>query len=501
MNTMDLLELIGQTPDKYVQDVADPVKKRTPAKRIWLIAAVITALAILAGCVAYVLNLNDLILFEKTYEDYTTGETEPRVILSLQGAAGSDGYMACREWEVWRQNYDQEYELYSEEACTAFPIEYQMEHVYTQEMKDKLDEICEKYDVELMGRQYRDTENQFILDALQISGVCRENDSAEAEEYIRYFYANGSFVAECTITLEEDLWDTPIHMEFICYRENAFTSTYLPVVNFEKYEQWNYTTAGGDTVLLAIGPEKAMIFTESDHWFITAVYYKITEEDLVMDKPALEAVAEVFDYSVSPSAPNEECLAEADARIEAESDEHAQQQQALAEGFTAIEVFGAASYETRVRYCLERHPEADKMGYALQDLDGDGKPELLLGMDGYIHYMFTQTEEEAFGLVDWWHQGTAVIMEDGSIAFMEMAEDHSWGRIVFFRVEDGTRAEYKELLYSPGFFGEESHWQRRDEEGYHPTTQQEYEAVLESIHIEPIEMIPLSLYPLSLESQ
>ena len=37
MNTMDLLELIGQTPDKYVLDVADPVKKRIPAKRIGMI--------------------------------------------------------------------------------------------------------------------------------------------------------------------------------------------------------------------------------------------------------------------------------------------------------------------------------------------------------------------------------------------------------------------------------------------------------------------------------
>ena len=89
MNTMDLLELIGQTPDKYVLDAAGLGKKRAPAKRIWLIAAVITALAILAGCVAYVLNLQDLVLFERTYEDWKTGETEPKTVISLQGPAGS----------------------------------------------------------------------------------------------------------------------------------------------------------------------------------------------------------------------------------------------------------------------------------------------------------------------------------------------------------------------------------------------------------------------------
>ena len=151
MNTMDLLELIGETPETYVLDAADTAKKRIPAKRIWLIAAVIAVLAILAGCVAYVLNLQDLVLFERTYEDWETGETEPKVVISLQGPAGSKAYLAAQEWLEWKASYDPERELYSEEARAAFPEEYQPYAVYTQEMKDKLDAICDKYDVELMG--------------------------------------------------------------------------------------------------------------------------------------------------------------------------------------------------------------------------------------------------------------------------------------------------------------------------------------------------------------
>ena len=323
MNTMDLLELIGETPEQYVLDAGEIIKRRAPAKRIWLIAAVIAALAILAGCVAYVLNIQDLVLFERSYEDWETGETEPKAVISLQGPAGSKAYLAAKEWLEWKASYDPERKLYSEGACAVFPEEYQPYSIYTQEMKDKLDEICDKYDVELMGRPYYDTDNAYVLEALQIGGICRTDSPMQTQAHIRYIYRNGSFAADCTVTLDEALWPEPLLVAYRCYNKDAFHEVVLSVADFEDYEQWNYTATDGKEMLLALGPEKALIFAQTGDWFFAVtgmdtVAGNVLDGEITMGKEVLETVANAFDFKVQPKAPPEEYFTQADERLKEE---------------------------------------------------------------------------------------------------------------------------------------------------------------------------------------
>ena len=68
MNSNDLFDIIGETPERYVLDAANvntkviPMRKRSP-KRMWLIAAIIALILCLVGCaVAYILSLDNMIL-------------------------------------------------------------------------------------------------------------------------------------------------------------------------------------------------------------------------------------------------------------------------------------------------------------------------------------------------------------------------------------------------------------------------------------------------------
>ena len=508
MNTMDLLELIGETPETYVLDAADTAKKRIPAKRIWLIAAVIAVLAILAGCVAYVLNLQDLVLFERTYEDWETGETEPKAVISLQGPAGSKAYLAAQEWLEWKASYDPERELYSEEARAAFPEEYQPYAVYTQEMKDKLDAICDKYDVELMGQPYYDTDNAYVLEALQIDGVCRKNTAAQVEEHIRYIYRNGSFAANCTITLDEELWPEPLLVDYKCYYKDAFHEVVLSVADFEDYEQWNYTTTDGKELLLALGPEKALIFAQTGDWFFAVTHIdtkagNILDGEITMSKAALEQIANVFDFKIQPKAPTEEYFMLAAARLKEEEAQRLESQEDINWEQIYKDTYGVASFEERVRFHLENNSKASRMGYALKDLDGDEKPELLIGYDGYIRYIYSEYNSETVGILDWTNTGNAYLAEDGTIVNMTETNTEAAAFCDFIRVENGSPVYDLQLVYNPGFFGhDDSPWQiNHGSAKYEPITEEEYLRLQNSKARMQVQMLPLSEYPMQTQVQ
>ena len=499
MNTMDLLELIGQTPDKCVLDAADPVKKRIPAKRIWLIAAIITTLAILAGCVAYVLNLQDLVLFERTYENWETGEAEPKAVISLQGPAGSKAYLAAQEWLEWKATYDPERKLYSQGACAAFPEAYQPYSIYTQEMKDKLDEICDKYDIELMGRPYYDTDNAYVLEALQIGGICRTDSPVQTEEHIRYIYRNGSFAANCTITPYEALWPEPLLVEYTCYNQDAFHEVVLSIADFEAYEQWNYTTTDGKEVLLALGPDKALIFAQNGDWFfaVTQIATKagnVLDGEITMGKEVLETVANAFDFKIQPKAPPEEYFTQAAERLKEEEAQRLESQEDINWEQSYKDTYGVASFEERVRFHLENNSKASRMGYALKDLDGDGKAELLIGWDGYIHHIYSEKNGETEAVLDFLNvMNFAYLTEDGSVANIGQPSS-------FFHVENGTRVDDTQLEYWPM---EENPWWLRD---FSAGTQEQiskerYDKLLNSKERVPMDMLPLTEYPMQTQVQ
>ena len=163
MNPMDIINGLGGIEDGFVMEAAAfrqekgklwPVAK----KKLWLLAAMIALALLLVGCtVVYVLRLQDMAFGQDTQEVLGSG-VQDRTMLSLRGVKGTPGYQATKEWYEWLKTYDPDDRIYhSQEAFSEdFGDDYYAYNLYTREMKDKLDEICDKYQLNLLGKMYVD---------------------------------------------------------------------------------------------------------------------------------------------------------------------------------------------------------------------------------------------------------------------------------------------------------------------------------------------------------
>ena len=186
MNGEDLFRGLNYVNAKFI-DEAETItqlkveKKILSLRRPVLIAAIIGLLLLLMGCAAYFYSLKQLVIIDHanqvvaTVQDYKqelppegTTETLPEKnagpfvaekVLSLQGYEGSPSYNALQEW--WEYAID--YTIQNPEL--RFSSNYQRPEAYTkypcysQDMVDKVDEICSKYGLHLLGK------STFITDA------------------------------------------------------------------------------------------------------------------------------------------------------------------------------------------------------------------------------------------------------------------------------------------------------------------------------------------------
>lgn len=507
MNSNDLFDIIGETPERYVLDAANvnakviPMRKRSP-KRIWLIAAIIALILCLVGCaVAYVLSLGNMILGTEFIED-RTGVTEPRTQLSLQGFVGSNSYQAAKEWFDFLQSYDPDGAIeFSDEAYSVeFPEDYQFYQLYSVEMKDKLDEICQKYDLELLGPVLVDVTADDMFRELGIKGILREDAQAEIEWSQGgpgYFFRNGTFEVECYITLtgENNPWPFDNLISFRCHNKNSFDAVFLSMTDPTQFDQWNYTTSNGVEVLLVMGPDGALIVADIGDYFITVGGIEtkagnILDGEHTMTREGLEAYAEIFDFSIRPQRLNEQQANDVNARYEAHWAEIVAQQEKGNDEFQ--EYLGRASYDARVKYHLEGDTEATRMGYTFYDFDGNGVEELVIGRDGYIEYIYTEKNGETAEILGWLKMGNTYLAKDGTLVIMS---DNTYR---FFHVENGESVmDY--WVEQRAYWGptEESPWRlcySIDDD--RPITEEEYHKYCNAKERVVLDMLPLTAYPL-----
>ena len=507
MNSNDLFDIIGETPERYVLDAANantkviPMRKRS-TKRMWLIAAIIALILCLVGCaVAYILSLDNMILGTDFIED-RTGVTEPRTRLSLQGYVGSNSYQAAKEWFDFLQSYDPDGAIeFSDEAYNVeFPEDYQFYQLYSVEMKDKLDEICQKYDLELLGPVLVDVTADDMFRELGIKGILREDAQAEIEWSQGgpgYFFRNGTFEVECYVTLtgENNPWPFDNLISFRCHNKNSFDAVFLSMTDPTQFDQWNYTTSNGVEVLLVMGPDGALIVADIGDYFITVGGIEtkagnILDGEHTMTREGLEAYAEIFDFSIRPQRLNEQQANDVNARYEAHWAEIVAQQEKGNDEFQ--EYLGRASYDARVKYHLEGDTEATRMGYTFYDFDGNGVEELVIGRDGYIEYIYTEKNGETAEILGWLKMGNTYLAKDGTLVIMS---DNTYR---FFHVENGESVmDY--WVEQRAYWGptEESPWRlcySIDDD--RPITEEEYHKYCNAKERVVLDMLPLTAYPL-----
>ena len=318
MNGEDLFRGLNYVNAKFI-DEAETVtqlqgeKKILSLRRPVLIAAIIAMLLMLVGCAVYFYSLQQLVVIDHTKEviavveediSENTTVTVPEIdagpyvaekVLSLQGYEGSPAYLALQEWWEYAIDYT------IKNADLRFTSNYQRPEAYTkypcysQDMVDKVDEICSKYGLHLLGK------STFITDAAGmeangLSGVL--SDEAAPRCFYGHLCEDGSFTASGELEFS-DAYEKTVQFQMHNIRKDAFYTAHLGLNNIFDFIQWNYTTADGHTALLALSDRTGLIFVENEGRFVSIIIEEVPDEGMVFtglpkEKQFLEMVCDCF---------------------------------------------------------------------------------------------------------------------------------------------------------------------------------------------------------------
>lgn len=393
MKSVDLLLALGNVKGSYLlaaEKFREGKPRRIAPKRLWLIAAVIALCLVLVGCaVVYALGLQDM-AFGQKHQEYDDGFSQTVTLLSIQGVQGTPGYQATKEWYEWLETYDQDMSVYhSEEAFSEdFGEEYWAYNLYSREMKDKLDEICQKYGLELLGKMYSDPDVEAGYQALGISGVFRPGAQVEADWREIDYYGGGSFRLEDHVTLAGQIERI---VTFWCHRKNAFSDLYASVGPEGTYEEWTYTTSYGVEVLMVLdyGGARGNATMYAEHGdYVYLLTISEFEDVPLPDQAGLEAYAECFDFSVEPQRITEADISAVEARRE-EADQAAEKEEYYYARFRFCKdnnsiLYPREGYDESIEAYLtyvREHDDGRRTCYALWDIDSDGEEEVFLGKE------------------------------------------------------------------------------------------------------------------------
>ena len=325
----DLIEKgeYGELPTMAEKEV-----KRLTLRKPLMIAAIVAIMLLLVGCaVVYLLSMQEIKLGEEqaTYDVYDydpqTGEavafvgtkTETQQVLTLAGLSGTPASQAAQEWFVFRQSYDPDREIQKSMWGNEpeFPEAYYGYGLYSQDMKDKLDEILTKYDLKLRGKKIEFQTSKLLFQALGVESVLNPDSEAGMQSIYGNYYESGNLDVYFEITLPGEIGNEPEKTRGILYYRPK--DCFIPdtaVLQEAQWEEWNYTTASGDKVLIIRSDDSgsAWIFsdtgryTASLHLDIIRRIYEETENGTpvakfdLMSKAQLEQVADAVNFSLEP---------------------------------------------------------------------------------------------------------------------------------------------------------------------------------------------------------
>lgn len=418
MNLYDLLNVIGEAKESFVLEATESrdrkSTKRISLRRPFLIAAVVAIMLLLVGCAVVYLTLQDLSIGQETYVPKTDeyGQlVEPteklQDILTLTSFGDSPVQMALKEWYAFCESYDPNGELLSNESdIPEIPNNYEyIYNCYTQEMADKLDEIAEKYALNLLEDNLiiQQWQSQAALEHMGIDSLLK--DTAEVKHMSGMYYSPGNFFFDLQFQLTDEnaAWQTPVSgREYFSRKDYMVPLSYLPT-DLDDYEQWTYTTSGGTQLLLALGNRGgALIITEREDAVIgisltISANHLMSENGAAPTKEVVEQLAETFDYQIAPTVSDYTAMK---TQLEELDKAYWEQQKPPA----------VASYDGFSSYFQENAVEIRKEGYTFFDVDGDGKQELLIGdAENGISVCVVEREE---GLVPF-YLGSTWLLENG----------------------------------------------------------------------------------------
>lgn len=380
MDSVTLFEIIGNARDKYVAQAEKirsgeiPIATRgIPKKRIVLIAAAIALTALLVGCaVVYALRMQNLKVGAYSHyiadifdsRDGAAEEADSITLISLQGTH----LEAMTEWIAFTQAYDRDHMIAVEAQSTGVAGEIPSRYFhtygcYTREMVDRLNQIAEKYDLKLLSDRipFMQGEGKRVLAAMGIGDVYRKTPQSNVTYLDGYYYPEGTFAMNLSITLKGTDWDcTDNPAAYRFSRKDYFDPVYGAVSDPDAYTQWDYTRKDGNRVLLAMNQEFARIYVDLPDSFLSlsmeACEWETGGVRIPMTQRGLEEIAELLDLTIQPQQMDEKNAPAGPGQAKTDAQAYAQI---------------VADYIARI-------PNPENGSYLLYDLNGDGVEELLI---------------------------------------------------------------------------------------------------------------------------
>ena len=255
-----------------------------------------------AVCAAGFLGLKDLGVGKEKIEDETHQEQEADMI-SLSGYADSPEYQACAKWNEFLEEYDADETILSSigNAPTGLEEEYGAYLCYTQEMADKIDAICETYQLsKLEGFQFAESYDDLCALAQVGDFLSGSSQHAKLEYHGGYAYTDGTFLTEGNAILAGESLCTTDY-QFMRSMKGTFHPVMLNVGDMDQYREWTCWTSTGEELLLANSSTKALIIAERKRSFVVVnVLGNIMSGSFDVSDEMLQNLAETFDFSAIP---------------------------------------------------------------------------------------------------------------------------------------------------------------------------------------------------------
>ncbi len=268
MSRYDLLDVMGETPEQYILEAMETKQARRTLsfKRIVLIAAAVIMAMALVGCgIVYILKMQDLKLDEGLVDrerwdqekQTVVTQTVPQQVLTLSGLKGSPNYQAAQEWYEFEKTYDPDHQIFYAQADDPFEParEYDFYGPYTQEMVDKIDEICAKYGLKLIGERVKAQTSDDMQEYLGIETVLLADAPATAIDPTAEYYEDGYFRSDFSISMEpgEGVWPYQTLMGYLYSPKDCFNDDLFKLGGSD-WQERNYITKSGHEVLILRSP-------------------------------------------------------------------------------------------------------------------------------------------------------------------------------------------------------------------------------------------------------
>lgn len=341
MKEKRVFHAIGSVNDKFIEEMYSPgeAKKKTnkhhPAKRMWLIAAIITVMVFMMGCaIVYALKMENLWIADSNGDKLIFGddgmtiigtESVDQQVLTLAGLKGTAGYQAAIEWYEFKQEYDPDHSVYVEIAndgkIPEFPEEYDGYNLYSQEMKDTLDGILKKNGLNPQGTRldFRTVKN--MCAALGIDRIQTTENNVIVNVNTGGCYESGNF----HLLLKFDLPDAADNEidnttgTLMWNRKDCFSEDMITIEQTGDWKEWNYTTASGyqtliirsesDTrgwVICDRGEAILVLQIEAIKELLNNVDDKTWADKLYLTDTQMEQIADAINFGINPRIATQE---------------------------------------------------------------------------------------------------------------------------------------------------------------------------------------------------